>query len=242
MRLQLKREDRIVFLRSVFSSLAHVRVEGAANMPASGGAVLVCNHTDLSDGLIQLLYTPRPLVFLAKSELFEVTGGLKLSEALGQNDFFKQLPNDLLADTLNLAGQFIQDVDAVPIIRGYRGTTRKEAASYYSELARSVIERLKKGEVVAIYPEGTRSKGALLPFKGFAARVAIEAGVPVIPSALSGNAGLGDPAGWGRSVVRSVIYRIGRPVGPEDFPKTEGKAAVKLLTERIRNSVLELLA
>ncbi|HQI20516.1 MAG TPA: 1-acyl-sn-glycerol-3-phosphate acyltransferase, partial [Leptospiraceae bacterium] len=112
----------------MLANFASVRVEGAANLPASGGAVIVCNHTDLSDGLIQLLYTPRPLVFLAKSELFESGGNLRISDIIEGNEFFRQFPSDILADMMNLAGQFIQDVDAMPVIRGYRGNWQPTSA------------------------------------------------------------------------------------------------------------------
>jgi 1-acyl-sn-glycerol-3-phosphate acyltransferase len=48
---------------------------------------------------------------------------------------------------------------------------------------------LKRGMNVMIFPEGTRSKDArLLPFKKGAFRLAIDAGVPVLPVAISGTA------------------------------------------------------
>jgi 1-acyl-sn-glycerol-3-phosphate acyltransferase len=48
---------------------------------------------------------------------------------------------------------------------------------------------LRRGMSVMIFPEGTRSRDArLLPFKKGAFRLAIEAGVPVLPVAISGTA------------------------------------------------------
>jgi 1-acyl-sn-glycerol-3-phosphate acyltransferase len=48
---------------------------------------------------------------------------------------------------------------------------------------------LARGMNVMIFPEGTRSaKGTLLPFKSGAFRLAIEAGVPVLPIAVHGTA------------------------------------------------------
>lgn len=48
---------------------------------------------------------------------------------------------------------------------------------------------LENGMSVMIFPEGTRSaKGTLLPFKSGAFRLAIEAGVPVLPIAVHGTA------------------------------------------------------
>ncbi len=50
-------------------------------------------------------------------------------------------------------------------------------------------EYLARGMSVMMFPEGTRSaKGTLLPFKSGAFRLAIEAGVPVLPIAVHGTA------------------------------------------------------
>ncbi|MCE9597409.1 MAG: 1-acyl-sn-glycerol-3-phosphate acyltransferase [Spirochaetia bacterium] len=248
--MELTREDRILFLRSVFSNFAQIRVQGSENLPATGGAIVVCNHTDLSDGLIQLLYTARPLVFLAKSELFEsgsrLTGGslgLNIEDLLSRSEFFAQFPKDFLADTMSLAGQFIKDVEAVPIIRSYRGGTRRESAGYYRDLTQKILSRLKGGEVIAIYPEGKRSTdGKLLPFRGLAARLALAAGVPIVPCALVGNRGLTNPLEWKKTGrTRTIIYYIGLPIEPSSFPEGHSKKAVKHLTESIQGRVKELL-
>jgi 1-acyl-sn-glycerol-3-phosphate acyltransferase len=48
---------------------------------------------------------------------------------------------------------------------------------------------LARGMNVMLFPEGTRStKGKMLPFKSGAFRLAVEAGVPVLPIAVSGTA------------------------------------------------------
>lgn len=247
--MELKREDRILFLRSVFSNFAQIRVEGASNLPESGGAILVCNHSDISDGLIQLLFTSRPLVFLAKSELFEsgsrLTGGslgLNIEDLLSRSDVLAQLPKDLLADFMSLISQFIKDLDAIPIIRSYRGGTTHESAGYYRDLTRKILSRLESGQAIAIYPEGKRSTdGKLLPFRGLAARLALAARVPIVPCGLVGSTGLGNPMAWKPGRIRTVVYHIGVPILPDTFPEGTSKRAVKHLTETIRNRVKELI-
>ena len=50
------------------------------------------------------------------------------------------------------------------------------------------IECLNKGEIIGIYPEGTRERGrGLLPFKTGAVRMAYETNTPIIPFAIIGN-------------------------------------------------------
>jgi 1-acyl-sn-glycerol-3-phosphate acyltransferase len=65
---------------------------------------------------------------------------------------------------------------------------RGDAESGGEALARAKAY-LEKGMSVMIFPEGTRSKtGTLLPFKSGAFRLALEAGVPVLPVAVHGTA------------------------------------------------------
>ena len=75
----------------------------------------------------------------------------------------------------------------IPVRRG-----NAESASEALRKARAYLDR---GMSVMIFPEGTRSRtGALQPFKSGAFRLALEAGVPVLPVAVSGTAA-GLPAG-----------------------------------------------
>jgi 1-acyl-sn-glycerol-3-phosphate acyltransferase len=70
--------------------------------------------------------------------------------------------------------------DYVPILRGDRESIRNMMDHCRAHLAR--------GTPVLFFPEGTRSRdGRLQPFKDGAFRLAAEAGVPVIPIAISGT-------------------------------------------------------
>jgi len=76
-------------------------------------------------------------------------------------------------------------------------SVRRGDAESGGEALRKARAYLARGMNVMIFPEGTRStRGTMLPFKSGAFRLAIEAGVPVLPVAVSGTAhGLpkGDP-------------------------------------------------
>lgn len=77
-------------------------------------------------------------------------------------------------------------------------------------------EYLKNGELVGIYPEGTISRSLLLqPLKTGAARMAAEAGVPLIPAVLWGTQRFltkGQKADFGRG--KTVLIELGEPLHP----------------------------
>src|SRR5919107_14494 len=115
----------------------------------------------------------------------------------------------------------------VPVKRGF-GPSAVEAM----ERCRQV---LRKRVSVMIFPEGTRSRTAeLLPFKDGAFRLAIEAGVPILPLALSGTGTALPKHGWrfGRSAAE---VRVLEPV------ETAGLtlADVPSLKARIRDRIVQ---
>ena len=65
------------------------------------------------------------------------------------------------------------------------------------------VKYLKEGEIVGIYPEGTRERGrGLLPFKTGAVRMSYEANVPIIPFVTIGRF---------RPFRKGVVIRFGKP-------------------------------
>ena len=89
----------------------------------------------------------------------------------------------------------------------------------------SAVEYLKNGEIIGIYPEGTRERGrGLLPFKRGAVRMAQEADVPIIPFATIGKY---------RPFRKGIIVRFGKPYRPnKDIDKSN---------EELRNIIKDLL-
>jgi 1-acyl-sn-glycerol-3-phosphate acyltransferase len=92
----------------------------------------------------------------------------------------------------------------IPVKRGF-GPSAVEAMERCREVLRQRVS-------VMIFPEGTRSKTTeLLPFKDGAFRLAIEAGVPILPLAVSGTRTALPKHGWlfGRSAAE---VRVLEPV------------------------------
>jgi 1-acyl-sn-glycerol-3-phosphate acyltransferase len=115
----------------------------------------------------------------------------------------------------------------VPVKRGFGPSAVEAIAECREILARKVS--------VMIFPEGTRSPNRdLLPFKDGAFRLAVEAGVPILPLALRGTA----------TALRKHSWRIGRSTAVvEVLPPVETAgltvADVPALKERVREMIVE---
>lgn len=94
-------------------------------------------------------------------------------------------------------------------------------------------KRLDDQVSVMIFPEGTRStSGDLLPFKDGAFRLAIEAGVPILPLAVHGAATALPKHDWrfGRSVAE---VRVLEPVSTEGMGLDDLESLKRQVRERI---------
>ena len=186
------------------------RIEGVQHVPADGAAILASNHLSFCDSLFLPLVIPRRVTFLAKSEYF--TGkGLKGT----------------------LVRWFMSGIGQLPI-------NREDASA-----ARAALETgkgvLAGGNLLGIYPEGTRSPdGRLYRGKTGVARLALEAGVPVLPCAMIDTA---EVQPIGKKIPRLVrpTIRIGPPL---DFSRYEGMSGDRFiersLTDEIMYELMEL--
>ena len=86
--------------------------------------------------------------------------------------------------------------------------------------AKDLNRALDEGKVVCVFPEGTRSSdGTLLPFKKGAFRLALDAGVPVVPFGIQG-AREALPKGNFLIQKRPITIRFGAPISIEPFRET----------------------
>ncbi len=185
-------------------------VRGEEHVPETGGAILASNHLSFSDSIFLPLVLRRRVTFLAKSDYFTGRG-------------FKG----------RLTAAFIRSAGQLPVDRS--GGQASEAA------LRTGMKVLSRGELLGIYPEGTRSPdGRLYRGKTGVARMALEAGVPVLPVAMIGTDKV-QPIG--RRMPR--LGRVGVVIGqPLDFSRYDGmqddRFVLRSITDEIMYELMEL--
>ncbi|MFI1605929.1 lysophospholipid acyltransferase family protein [Streptomyces griseofuscus] len=132
-----------------------------------------------------------------------------------------------------LTAFFFRSAGQIPVDRS--GKEAGQAA------IREGLRVLDKGELLGIYPEGTRSHdGRLYKGKVGVAVMALRAGVPVIPCAMIGTFEA-QPPGRALPRVRPVTIRFGKPL---DFSRFAGmeqqKAVLRAVTDEIMYAILTL--
>ena len=185
-------------------------VKGEEHVPQTGGAILASNHLSFSDSFFLPLVLSRRVTFLAKADYFTGRG----------------IKGRLTATFFRSAGQ-------VPVDRS--GGAASEAA------LNTGVRVLKSGELLGLYPEGTRSPdGRLYRGKTGVARMALEAGVPVLPVAMIDTEKIQPPG-----QVIPTIGRVGVVIGePLDFSRYEGleddRFILRSITDEIMYALMEL--
>lgn len=183
---------------------------GTQNVPETGPAILASNHLAVIDSFVLPVMLERRVNFMGKAEYFRGRG---------------------------LKGKFVaffmKGVGTIPVDRS--GGRNSEAAL---EAGLSVLQR---GELFGIYPEGTRSPdGRLYRGKTGVARLAIEAGVPVIPVVMVDT-----------NAAQQIGQRLPKPVRlgiifgePLDFSRYQGMAddrfALRAATDEIMHALVQL--
>jgi 1-acyl-sn-glycerol-3-phosphate acyltransferase len=104
-----------------------------------------------------------------------------------------------------------------PLMRGMHHIPVDRAAGAGS--IPTAVAALRSGELVGVFPEATiHSHYCLAPFKSGAARMAVEAGVPVIPMVLWGSQRVmtkGQPRNLRKARHTPITLSLGAPIPPE---------------------------
>lgn len=176
----------------------------------AGPAILVSNHLSFSDSFLLGAVLSRRLTFLAKSAYFTAPG----VQGWLMSRFFRGL------------GQLAIDRDS--------GRMAKAALD-------AGVQVLHQGGLLVVYPEGTRSPdGRLYRGRTGVARMALAAGVPVVPVAMMGTERVQPPGTlWPRKAPLSI--RIGEPLDFSGYAGTERQRGVlRGITDDIMTELRQL--
>lgn len=206
-----------------------IHSEGTENMPEDGGALLICNHRSVLDPLALMTEIERYIHFVAGSRGFLVPTVRTLYRMTG-----------MMRLSLKGSGRGVQGMD-------------------------EAVRLMKDGEIVGIFPEGIESfsrpdrASRISYFRTGFARMALEAGVPIIPAVvipqeeykfpqLSGRlagmlaeTGSRDNGPLHFLLYKKLLVRVGKPIplsGFLDEPLT--KTAIDTLSGKLRRVVIKL--
>jgi 1-acyl-sn-glycerol-3-phosphate acyltransferase len=201
---------KYILLGPLLRLLFRPRIKGLEHIPDEGAAIVAGNHLSFSDHFLMPAILRRRITFLAKAEYFTGPG----------------LKGRLIAAFFRSAGQ-------IPVDRS--GGKAADAA------VREGLGVLGRDELLGIYPEGTRSHdGRLYKGRVGVARMALLAGVPVIPCAMIGTYEI-QPTGRRLPRVRPVTIRFGKPLDFSRFQGMDGERFVlRSVTDEIMYAIMEL--
>lgn len=185
-------------------------VEGVENVPAHGPAIIACNHLSIADWIFTPLALNRRITYVAKSDYFTGTG---VKGALQR--------------------RFFAGTGQVPIDRSGGDASRGALEAG--------LRVLRRGELFGIFPEGTRSHdGKLYRGRTGVARLALEAQVPVIPTAVI-NTDLIAPVNKKFGSVVTPIVKFGEPLDfSRYFGMDDDRYILRSITDQVIYSIMEL--
>jgi 1-acyl-sn-glycerol-3-phosphate acyltransferase len=130
------------------------------------------------------------------------------------------------------------EINAIPLLArafrhgGFIPIDRRNKESAMRSLEAGA-ESIRSGNSFLIFPEGTRSKTAdLLPFKKGGFLMAMKAGAPIVPVAVSGGR---DAMRRGSKVIQPVTFsiRVGEPIETAGLRPADRDALIARVRERI---------
>jgi len=180
-----------------------VELRHPERVPARGPVLLCINHpNNLIDSFLVGAVLSRKVHYLATAALFR---------------------NPLLAGFLRRCG-------AIPV---YRRQDDPDKMDKNADAFAACFRALEQGRLIGIYPEGTtHSESRVQRIKTGAARIALEAGVPLVPAGISGTNRLA------RLGPLRVAYGV--PIELGDLSGIPVSQAAQVATERLREAITEL--
>lgn len=106
----------------------------------------------------------------------------------------------------------------------------------------TAIDQVKNGISVAIFPEGTRSKGEtetdMLPFHEGSFKIATKTSCPIIPVAISNSSAIFEDH-FPKIRPANVVIEYGKPIYPKELSREEQKFIGKYTQDVIREMLVK---
>lgn len=199
--------------RTVANGMAYgwrAHVDGAEYIPENGGVILASNHQSAADQIFLAGATSRHLTFWAKSEFF-------MGKGIG-GWFTRSL---------------LTGLGCIPVERrgGRAMLTAFDGA----------IPLLRAGDAVVVYPEGTRSRdGRIYRGRTGVARLAIAAGVPIVPVGMVGTDKVIPVGRVVPKISRGVVtVKFGKPI--ETAGHLDDRSSLRALTDHVMSEIQKLV-
>jgi 1-acyl-sn-glycerol-3-phosphate acyltransferase len=119
------------------------------------------------------------------------------------------------------------------------GAFRVRRGEQDAEAIATAVELCRAGHIVVMFPEGTRRRKGLrkrheVRWRSGAARIALEANVPLVPAGISGT----------ERLSRLGPFRVayGAPLDLDDLVRRPPPEAARIATERLREAIFRLEA
>ena len=151
-------------LKPLFYILYHPKIKGCNNIPEYGSAVMASNHISILDPVLLARSTKRQIKYVAKSELYKN----------------------------KLSAYILKSLHTIPIHRTRVNEknielTKEEIRENITSF-RAMYNYLKKGQIIGIFPEGTRLKDETKELGDFESGVSnLGKKAPVVPCAIKGK-------------------------------------------------------
>ena len=124
-----------------------------------------------------------------------------------------------------IAGPLMRGMKHIPVDRGAGADSYAQAVDY-----------LKRGELVGVFPEATISRSfEIKEFKSGAARMALDANAPIIPTVMWGSQRIwtkGHPKRLGRTGVK-ILISVCEPIAPVGDPDALTAQLHKVMSEKL---------
>ncbi len=210
-----------------------VAAEGLEHLPLEGPVLVTPNHLNWKDIFFIAAKFPRQVHFVATYELFHIRECAQMVYQYGVKKlgrWIAPLMKPLSRWVAKTMVPRVKDMEAIPAKRG--ANDRK--------VFEHIKERLRRGQVVCIFPEGgTGRVGELRRFKRGAAKVVFDLWgegirVPLLPVAVLGTHRY-------FNFGRRLRLRVGRPFYLSEHLEREGGGNLESFTQLLYDRVREVL-